>query len=236
MPLINPLNLLIMKKTLNILNLGFNEYSKTLGLQRKLMKLRQKGSIEDLLILVEHNHVYTLGRSGKESNLLLDKESLRKKGIEFWEIERGGDITYHGPGQIVGYPIFDLTNIKKDVHHFLRNIEEVLIRVLKEYGIDGKRIKGKTGVWVRGEKIASIGVKISRWITWHGFAMNVNTDLSYFDDIILCGLKDAKPTSMERLLGKELDMEEVEKKIVNYSVVIFDYSNIKKQKLKDLIS
>jgi len=200
------------------------------------MKLRQKGSIEDLLILVEHNHVYTLGRSGKESNLLLDKELLKKKGIEFWEIERGGDITYHGPGQIVGYPIFDLTNIKKDVHDFLRNIEEVLIRVLKEYGIDGKRIKGKTGVWVRGEKIASIGVKISRWITWHGFALNVNTDLSYFDDIILCGLKDAKPTSMERLLGKELDMEEVEKKIVNYSVVIFDYSNIKKQKLKDLMN
>lgn len=200
------------------------------------MKLRQKGSIEDLLILVEHNHVYTLGRSGKESNLLLDKELLKKKGIEFWEIERGGDITYHGPGQIVGYPIFDLTNIKKDVHDFLRNIEEVLIRVLKEYGIDGKRIKGKTGVWVRGEKIASIGVKISRWITWHGFALNVNTDLSYFDDIILCGLKDAKPTSMERLLGKELDMEEVEKKIVNYSVVIFDYSNIEKQKLKDLMN
>jgi len=200
------------------------------------MKLRQKGSIEDLLILVEHNHVYTLGRSGKESNLLLDKELLKKKGIEFWEIERGGDITYHGPGQIVGYPIFDLTNIKKDVYDFLRNIEEVLIRVLKEYGIDGKRIKGKTGVWVRGEKIASIGVKISRWITWHGFALNVNTDLSYFDDIILCGLKDAKPTSMERLLGKELDMEEVEKKIVNYSVVIFDYSNIKKQKLKDLMN
>lgn len=229
------MNLKNMKRTLNILNLGFNEYGKTIGLQKKLMELRQKGSIQDLLILVEHNHVYTLGRSGKESNLLLHKESLEKKGIEFWEIERGGDITYHGPGQIVGYPIFDLNNIKKDVHHFLRNIEEVLIRILREYDIDGERIKGKTGVWVSGEKIASIGVKISRWVTWHGFALNVNTDLSYFDDIILCGLKDTRPTSMERLLGKELDMDEINKKIVNYFAVVFDYSTIKKQEPQNLI-
>lgn len=215
-----------MKRTLSILDLGFSPYGETLELQRKLVKSREKGEIQDLLILVEHNHVYTLGRGGKESNLLLNKESLKKKGIEFFEIERGGDITYHGPGQLVGYPIFDLSRIKKDVHLFLRNIEEVMIQVLEGYDISGERIKGKTGVWVRGEKIASIGIKVSRWITWHGFALNVNTDLSYFDDIILCGLKEARPVSMAGLTDKELDMKRVKEKITDSFVEVFDFSSI----------
>jgi lipoate-protein ligase B len=213
-----------MKKFLNVLNLGFHDYGKTLELQRELASLRGKGTTLDMLILAEHNPVYTLGRGGKKSNLLLDSESLKKKGIEFFEVERGGDITYHGPGQIVAYPIFDLNGIEKDIHRFLRNLEEVLLLLLEDYGIFGERIRGKTGVWVGKEKIASIGVKISRWITWHGLALNVNPDLSYFNDIVLCGLKNVRSTSMAKELGTVPDIDEVKESMIQCFAEVFGFS------------
>jgi len=215
-----------MKSSLNILDLGFQDYQKTLELQRVLARLRQERKVLDLLLLVEHNPVYTLGRNGNISNLLLDSKSPIKKGIGFFEVERGGDITYHGPGQLVAYPIFDLSRIKKDVRFYLRNLEEVLIRLLKEYGIDGERIEGKTGVWVKDKKIASIGVKISRWVTWHGLALNVNTDLSYFDDIILCGLKGARAASLSSLLSREIPMEEMKEKLVTSFAEVFGFDKV----------
>lgn len=169
----------------------------------------------DYLLFVEHPHVYTLGKSGDLQNLLLDEEGLKKAGAAFYPINRGGDITYHGPGQIVGYPIFDLEHYFTDIHKFLRYLEEAIIRTLACYGIEAGRIEGLTGVWIdpeeenRARKIAALGVKCSRWVTMHGFAFNVNTDMQYFSHIIPCGIDDKAVTSMQAELGKETDMEEV---------------------------
>ena len=150
-----------------------------------------------------------MGRSTDDNNLLLDKEDLKKRGIKLREIRRGGDITYHGPGQIVGYPIFDLKQHKKDAHWYLRSLEEVLIETIGEYGLDGYTIDGMTGVWCDGGKVAAIGVGISKWVTTHGFALNVNTDLGYFGGIIPCGLKGKQVNSLQALLRKNVDLEEV---------------------------
>src|SRR5690606_8417798 len=159
-------------------------------------------------------HVYTLGKSGKPENLLLDTEGLQKKAATFYKINRGGDITYHGPGQIVGYPILDLDNFFTDIHLYLRTLEEAVIRTLALYGIEAGRYPGYTGVWLdadnaRARKICALGVRASRWVTMHGFAFNVNTDLSYFDNIVPCGIDDKDVTSMAREVGKPLDIEEV---------------------------
>jgi len=181
-------------------DLGRLEYGQAFALQRDLVGERQRGEIPDQLLLVEHPHVITLGRNGKMHNLLAGEDALRRAGVAFCETDRGGDITYHGPGQIVGYPVFDLREWKRDVVAYVRAIEQALIEALAGFGIAAGREDGATGAWVAGRKIAAIGVHISRWVTSHGFALNVTTDLSYFQYIVPCGL--AKPvTSMAAELG-----------------------------------
>lgn len=180
------------------------------------------------LLFVEHPHVYTLGKSGSPENLLLNEAEMEERGIEYFKINRGGDITYHGPGQIVGYPIFDLEQFKPDIHLYLRNLEEACIKTLAEYGIEGGRIDGLTGVWLDIEtadprKILAIGVRCSRWITMHGFAFNVNTDLDYFGHIIPCGIDDKGVTSLAHELGRPLDIEEVKGKMKGHLAELFGF-------------
>ena len=196
-----------------ISNIGRTHYADAWGLQQELWKLRHEGAIQDILLLTEHDHVYTLGRSAKDHHLLASDEELIRSKTEVFHIDRGGDITYHGPGQIVGYPIIDLNNYFLDIHRYLRNLEEVLIHALGSFGIGAERDKDFTGVWVNHEKIAAIGVKVSRWVTMHGFALNVNTDLSKFDRIIPCGIFHKGVTSMHRILGELMSMDSVEKAI-----------------------
>jgi lipoate-protein ligase B len=189
--------------------LGRTRYADVWDLQKALWTLRSSGRIEDLLLFTEHEHVYTIGKSGNENHLLATEEELRRTGVDVFAVDRGGDITYHGPGQLVGYPILDLHVHGEDLHRYLRNLEEVLIRVLASFAICGVREEGMTGVWVGGEKIAAIGVKVSRWTTMHGFALNVNTDIAKFGRIIPCGIFHKGVTSMERLLGASVDMQAV---------------------------
>ena len=186
-----------MSLTLSVLDLSTMEYGAALALQRRLADDRLSGKLAtDLLLLCEHPPVITLGRSTKASSLPLDPEALRRRGIEVFEVERGGDVTYHGPGQLVGYPIFDLREHKQDLHWYLRQLEEVLIVALGEFGIAAERNAGYTGVWTGGRKIASIGVHAKQWMTWHGFALNVTTDLSAFDLIVPCGIPGVVMTSV----------------------------------------
>ncbi|MEN7546620.1 lipoyl(octanoyl) transferase LipB [Rapidithrix thailandica] len=183
---------------------------------------------QNYLLFCEHPHVYTLGKSGKEDNLLLNEEGLHAKHVQFYKINRGGDITYHGPGQIVGYPILDLDNFFTDIHKYLRLMEEAVILTLKQYGIEAGRIEGLTGVWLDYEKqqnprkICALGVKASRWVTMHGFALNVNVDLSYFNNIVPCGISDKSVTSMARELGTEVAIEEVQEILKGHLVELFD--------------
>lgn len=180
------------------------------------------------MVFTEHPHVYTLGKSGKEENLLLDEEGLKEKRASYHHINRGGDITYHGPGQIVGYPILDLDNFFTDIHRYLRTLEEVIILTLKDYGLKGDRYPGFTGVWLnpedpfRARKICAMGVRASRWVTMHGFALNVNTDLSYFGNIVPCGIDDKGVTSLEKELGRQLDINEVKEKIITHMAEQFE--------------
>jgi lipoate-protein ligase B len=179
-------------------------YVEALELQRSLARDRISGAIpQDLLLLVEHPPVVTLGRSSKQKHLVASPEFLESKGVELFEVERGGDVTFHGPGQLVGYPIVDLKRHKQDLHWYLRKIEEALINSLGDYGIPGERNTAYTGVWTRGRKIASIGVHARDWVTWHGFALNVTTDLSYFDLIVPCGIDGVVMTSIVRELGSD---------------------------------
>ncbi|MGE5445698.1 MAG: lipoyl(octanoyl) transferase LipB [Ignavibacteriales bacterium] len=206
--------------------LGMVDYQEALNLQLSLIEKRRNEEMEDVLLLLEHPPTFTMGRSGKTEHLLKSQEELRRNGIHFEIISRGGDITYHGPGQLVGYPILDLDNFNRDVNQYLRNIEEVIIRALCDFEIKAERIKGFTGVWVGedGEKIASIGVGIKNWITYHGFALNVNTDLSYFDMMIPCGIQGVKMTSMKKFLGmsENIEMEDVETSIIDAFSKVFD--------------
>ena len=190
-----------MTPSLDVLDLGTIAYGDALTLQRRLADDRLSGKLaNDLLLLCEHPPVITLGRGTKTSSLPLDPESLRRRGIEVFEVERGGDVTYHGPGQLVGYPIFHLAQHKQDLHWYLRQLEEVLIVALREFGIEAERNVGYTGVWTGGRKIASIGVHAKLWVTWHGFALNVTTELSAFDLIIPCGIPGVVMTSLAREL------------------------------------
>lgn len=177
--------------------LGRVDYGEALALQRELVEKRKQGSIPDQLLLLEHPHVITLGRNGRVANLLAGEEALRRAGISFFHTDRGGDITYHGPGQIIGYPILDLREWRRDVVAYVRGLEEVIILALAEFGLSAGRIPGRTGVWIEGRKIAAIGVHVSRWVTSHGFALNGTTDLSYFRYIVPCGLA-APVTSLEQ--------------------------------------
>ncbi|MBD3749048.1 MAG: lipoyl(octanoyl) transferase LipB [Sphingobacteriales bacterium] len=180
----------------------------------------------NLLAFVEHPHVYTLGKSGKPENLLLDEKGLQEKNASYYKINRGGDITYHGPGQIVGYPILDLDNFFTDIHLYLRTLEEAIILTLKDYGINAGRYPGYTGVWLdadneKARKICAMGVRCSRWVTMHGFAFNVNADLAYFKNIVPCGIDDKDVTSMQRELGAELNIQKVKEILKGHISVLF---------------
>lgn len=191
-------------------HLGRMEYDRGLELQERIVARRRRGEVEDQLLLLEHSHVITLGSAARREHVLASSDRLRELGIQLTETGRGGDVTYHGPGQLVGYPILDLRPDRKDVHRYLRDLESVLLRVLDSYGLTGERIEGRTGVWCRGAKVAAIGIRVSSgWITSHGFALNVSTDLAYFETIVPCGLDDRSVTSLEALLGERVEMEGV---------------------------
>jgi lipoyl(octanoyl) transferase len=177
-------------------------YARGLELQERLVAERQAGRVEDQLLLLEHDPVFTLGRNARQENVLFPAELLRQRGFEVFESGRGGDVTYHGPGQVVGYPILDLGPDRRDVHRYVRDLEEVMIRACASYGVEAGRVAGLTGAWVGREKVGAIGVRISRWVTSHGFALNVSTDLSAFELIVPCGIRDKGVTSLERLLGR----------------------------------
>ena len=230
-----------MNKQIIVKDLGHKDYKETWNYQESLfeeiVELKRKNRAENTevptpnyFLFVEHPHVYTLGKSGHIENLLIDEAALAKKGASFYKINRGGDITYHGPGQIVGYPIIDLENFFTDIHKYLRSLEEVIIRTLADYGIKGERSEGETGVWLDvgtpfARKICAMGVRASRWVTMHGFALNVNTDLGYFDNIIPCGIRGKAVTSLNVELSKEkVDTEEVKRYILKHFEEIFGVS------------
>jgi lipoate-protein ligase B len=190
--------------------LGTVPYGIALELQRDLARRRIAGEIdEDVLLLLEHPPVVTLGRTAKEAHLLSSPDRLRERGVEAYEVERGGDVTFHGPGQLVGYPIFDLKRHRRDLHWYLRELEEAIIVALAQVGIEGERNSGYTGVWTHGRKIASIGVHARDWVTWHGFALNVTTDLSFFDLIVPCGIPQVEMTSVMREVGGNITIDQM---------------------------
>lgn len=204
----------------HVRELGRVHYGRAFELQQQLVLERKQGSVPDHLLLLEHPHVITMGRNGHEENLLASGEILERAGIAFHPTDRGGDITYHGPGQLVGYPILDLRDWRRDVGAYVRAIEQVLIDTLADYGIAAGRIAGLTGVWVNERKVAAIGVHLSRWVTSHGFALNVNTDLSYFQYIVPCGL--SKPVTSMAQLGARTTVQQVAERLAGHFGRIFD--------------
>ncbi|MEM6892902.1 MAG: lipoyl(octanoyl) transferase LipB [Bacteroidota bacterium] len=235
-----------MNKEVLLKELGHSDYKSTWDYQEVLfqeivdlkIKNRREGTdftTPNHFLFVEHPHVFTLGKSGDMSNLLVDEEALKAKGATFYKINRGGDITYHGPGQVVGYPILDLDNFFTDIHKYLRLLEEMVILTLAEYGLKGERSDGETGVWLDvgtpfARKICAMGVRASRWVTMHGFALNVNTDLGYFDMMIPCGIKDKAVTSLNVELGqKTIDMEEVKQKLLRHFSTLFEAEIVKEK-------
>ena len=227
-----------MNKNIQFQDLGLKDYKATWEYQEELfkgivdLKIRNRREETDFdtpnyFLFVEHPHVYTLGKSGALENMLLSEKQLEDKGATFYKINRGGDITYHGPGQIVGYPILDLDNFFTDIHKYLRFLEEAVILTLKEYGLESERSPGETGVWFdvgtpKARKICALGVKSSRWVTMHGFAFNINSDLSYFGNIIPCGIADKKVTSLEKELERKMDFEEVKNKVKTHLIELFE--------------
>jgi len=192
-----------------VLDLNRQSYTRSLSVQSDIVRRRKHNEIPDCLLFVEYSHTITLGRSGKLNHLLVSDFELKKRAVEFFTADRGGDITYHGPGQLIAYPVIDLKNWHRDIGLYLRNLEDCIIATLEDFGITAGRTSGATGVWVGTEKIAAIGVRTSQWITSHGMALNVNTDLTYFDLIVPCGLHLGKVTSMSQILGYGVDMIEV---------------------------
>lgn len=225
-------------KTIKIIDLGHKSYSEslevqenyfngTISLKRSNRKTDNPQPTHNYLLWVEHPPVFTLGKSGKMEHLLVDKEALAEKGIEFYQTNRGGDITFHGPGQLVVYPIIDLDNFFTDIHKYLRFLEEAVIETLKEYGLNGSRSQGETGVWLEvgtpfARKICAMGVRASRWVTMHGLAFNINTDLSYFDHIVPCGIQGKGVTSLSKELRREIGLEEVKEKLKTHLGRLFE--------------
>lgn len=218
------MNLCSATKNLQVLDLGEVSYEKAWKFQKELVECRRRGEIEDTLVFVEHPPVLTLGRSWKHQNVLADARALNEKGVEVYEVERGGDVTYHGPGQVVGYPIVNLADRGRDLHRYLRDLEEVIIQAVGSYGCEAGRKEGLTGVWVGEEKVCAFGVAVKSWVTYHGFALNVNTDLSYFSLINPCGIQDKGVTSLAKLLGHWVDPEEVKARIAEAFAQVFGYS------------
>lgn len=217
---------------INVVYLGKKDYQETLIIQERLLLMRQQEKIIDTLILVEHPPVLTLGRRGEYTNIVASKEVLEKQGIYIYEVNRGGDVTYHGPGQLVGYPIFDLNHYDRDIKSFVTRIEQVIINLLKnEYGIEAY-IKDKkyTGVWVNEKKITAIGIAVKRWVTMHGFAFNINTNLEHYHWINPCGITDKGVTSLQELLGRSLDLEKVNLRVIHHFCQVFDRSAIFKDR------
>lgn len=223
-----------MKRIIKVYDLGLVPYRKAWDLQKRAQKIltdqkktaRDGVPVEhihnDMLFFVEHPHVYTIGKSGNASNMLKGLSELADIDAEYVEIDRGGDITYHGPGQIVAYPILDLDRYFTDIHKYLRFLEEVVIKTCGDYGIQAGRKDGLTGVWIDEKKICALGIRCSRWVTMHGFAFNINTDLSYFNHIVPCGIQDKSVTSLSDLTGREIDQAEVKRKLIRHFAKVFD--------------
>ena len=207
-------------------DLDFIDYKEAWDLQREILSQRLSGDVEDILFLLEHPNTYTLGKTAHKENLKGSEDYLKENKISVYDIDRGGDITYHGPGQIVGYPIIDLNNWFKDTHKYLRALEEVIIKTCSEYDLNCERNPKFTGVWFEDRKIAAIGIKVSRWITMHGFAFNVNTDLNLFNGIIPCGIQDKAVTSLSKELSREIDIQEVKEKLLRNFREVFGYTEI----------
>ena len=202
--------------------IGKIRYEEGLRLQESLVADRQKGRIEDVLLLLEHDPVFTFGRNARRENVLVPDDDLRSRGFDVFEAGRGGDVTYHGPGQAVGYPILDLSPDRRDVHRYVRDLEEVLIRTCGDYGVRAERVPGLTGAWVGEDKIGAIGVRIARWVTSHGFAFNVAADLMPFGLIVPCGIRDRGVTSLQRLLGRSPDVSEVMDRLAHHVASVFE--------------
>ncbi len=214
------------QRILNYCDLNNIDYHEAWDLQKEILAMRVDEKINDVLFLLEHPHTYTLGKVADKRNLIGSVDYLMQNKISVFDIDRGGDITYHGPGQIVGYPIIDLKKWKQDTHRYLRSLEEVIIKTCSEYGLKGARDSKYTGVWIGDKKIAAIGIKVSRWVTMHGFAFNINTDLDFFSGIIPCGIVDKGVTSLKNELSKSIDISEVKEKLVNNFKNIFDYEDV----------
>jgi lipoyl(octanoyl) transferase len=214
------------QRILNYCDLSVIDYQEAWDLQKGVLERRVDEKINDAFFLLEHPHTYTLGKVADKRNLIGSQDYLMKNKISVFDIDRGGDITYHGPGQIVGYPIIDLKKWKQDTHKYLRSLEEVIIKTCAEYGLSGIRDPKYTGVWIGDKKIAAIGIKVSRWVTMHGFAFNVNTDLDFFSGIIPCGIADKGVTSLKNELHKPIDISEVKEKLVNNFKNIFEYKDV----------
>jgi len=231
------LNLNIKNKMTNaliFLDLGMEDYKKVWNIQKLIHQKRLEDKISDTLILVEHKPVITIGKGGKDNNILISMKLLKEKGVEFYRIERGGDVTYHGPGQIVGYPIFNIKDGFAGIKPFIFKIEDAVISALDDFKIEGKKKERQIGVWTDNGKICSIGIAVQRWVSFHGFALNVNTDLKYFDLIVPCGLKGIRMTSMGEILKKEVPIDEVKKAIERNFARIFN-KDARKKCLEEII-
>jgi lipoyl(octanoyl) transferase len=209
-------------RPLVVQRLGRIPYARGIALQERLVAERQAERIPDQLILLEHDPVFTLGRNARRQNVLLPDDALRASGYDVFETGRGGDVTYHGPGQVVGYPILALSPDRRDVHRYVRDLEEVMIRTSGDYGLEAGRVAGLTGTWIGPDKIGAIGVRISRWVTSHGFAFNVSTDLEAFGLIVPCGIRGRGVTSLKRSLGREVSLDEVMDRLTVHFTTVFD--------------
>jgi lipoyl(octanoyl) transferase len=208
-------------RAVDVRRLGRISYAEGLALQERLVRERQAGAAQDTLLLLEHDPVFTLGRNARAENVLFPADDLRARGFDVFEVGRGGDVTYHGPGQVVGYPIVDLSPDRRDVHRYVRDLEDVLIRTCADYGLAAERVAGRTGCWVGREKIGAIGVRIARWVTSHGFAFNVSNDLAPFGLIVPCGIRDASVTSLTQLLGRTIEPDEVMDRLTQHFETVF---------------
>lgn len=218
-------------RRIEVRRLGRVRYADGLALQERLVKDRQAGAVADTLLLLEHEPVFTLGRNARVENVLFPEAELRARGFDVFEAGRGGDVTYHGPGQVVGYPILDLSPDRRDVHRYVRDLEEVMIRTCADYGLAAGRVEGRTGCWIGPEKIGAIGVRIARWVTSHGFALNVSTDLTPFQLIVPCGIRDRGVTSLERLLGRAPDLGEVMDRLAVHLLNVFERESVPEARL-----
>jgi len=208
------------------------DYASALELQRERVAQRKAGTIPDTLLLLEHPHVYTLGRNARQENMLASTEWFASRGAQVFHTDRGGDVTYHGPGQLVGYPILDLTQHRRDISWYMRSLEEVFIRTARDWGIEAQRSPGAAGVWVGNDKLAAMGVHLSRWVTSHGFALNVSTDLQYFEWIVPCGLHGKGVTSLAKLQGRPVNMDEVTDRVVEHFGTVFEVEIVESLKSK----